>query len=45
MFDYCKRVLGWTTMACHVYDRNYVKVMTIVVCDMQSKDMDFQVFM
>jgi hypothetical protein len=45
MFDYCKHVLGWTTMACHVYDPNYVKVVTILVCDMQSKDVDSQVFM
>ncbi len=32
-------------MACHVYDPNYAKVMTIIVCDMQSKDVESQVFM
>jgi hypothetical protein len=30
-------------MACHVYDPNYAKVMTIVICDMQLKDVEFQV--
>ncbi len=45
MFDHCKHVLGWITMACHVYDPNYAKVMTIIVCDMQSKDVESQVFM
>jgi hypothetical protein len=34
MFNHVKRVQGWTTMACHVYDPFYCKVMTIVVCDM-----------
>jgi hypothetical protein len=34
MFDHVKRVVGWTTMTCHVYDSAYCKVMTIVVCDM-----------
>jgi len=38
MFDHVKRVRDWTTMACHVYDSNYKKVMTIATCDMQSKD-------
>ena len=38
MFDHVKRVRGWTTMACHVYDSKYCRVMSIVVCDMQSKD-------
>jgi hypothetical protein len=38
MFDHVKCVQGWTTMACHVYDLVYYKVMTIVVCDMQFKD-------
>jgi hypothetical protein len=38
MFDHVKRVKEWTTMACHVYDAAYCKVMTIAVCDMQSED-------
>ena len=31
-------VSSWTTKACHVYDSKYYKVMTIVLCDMQSED-------
>jgi hypothetical protein len=38
MFDHVKRVKKWTTMACHVYDSTYCCVMTIAVCNMQSKD-------
>jgi hypothetical protein len=38
MFDHVKHVQEWTTMACHVYDVAYCKVMTITVCDMQSED-------
>jgi hypothetical protein len=38
MFDHVKRVKNWTTMACHVYDSAYYRVMTIAVCDMQSED-------
>jgi hypothetical protein len=38
MFDHVKRVKNWTTMACHVYDSAYCRVMTIAVCDMQSDD-------
>jgi hypothetical protein len=38
MFDQAKRVKHWTTMACHVYDSTYCRVMTIAVCDMQSED-------
>jgi hypothetical protein len=34
MFDHVKWVQEWTTMACHVYDAAYCKVMTIAVCDM-----------
>jgi hypothetical protein len=30
------------TMACHVYDSSYCRVMTIAVCDMQSKDVAVQ---
>jgi hypothetical protein len=38
MFDHVKRVKHWTTMACHVYDFAYCRVMTIAICDMQSED-------
>jgi len=40
MFDHYRGVLSWTTMACHVYDPNYVKVMIVAICDMQSKDVE-----
>jgi len=43
MFDHIKRVKGWTTMACHVYDSMYCCIMTIYVCDMQSKDYATQI--
>ena len=43
MFDHVKRVKDWTTMACHVYDSVYRKVMTIATCDMQSEDTEIQV--
>ena len=43
MFDHVKRVKDWTTMACHVYDTEYKKVMTIAMCDMQSEDTEVQV--
>ncbi len=36
MFDHVKNVDGWTTMACHVYDPVYCKVLTIVVCGMKT---------
>ena len=42
MFDHVKRVRSWTTMACHVYDSTYCRVMTIAVCDMQSEDVAAQ---
>jgi hypothetical protein len=45
MFDHVKRVKNWTTMACHVYDSAYCKVMTIAVCDMQSEDTAAQCIM
>jgi hypothetical protein len=38
MFDHVKRVKNWTTMACHIYNSAYCRVMTIAVCDMQSED-------
>jgi hypothetical protein len=43
MFDHVKRVKQWTTMACHVYDSTYCRVMTIASCDMQSEDFDAQI--
>ena len=42
MFDHVKRVENWTTMASHVYDSKYCKVMTIAICDMQSEDAEAQ---
>jgi hypothetical protein len=39
------RVEGWTTMACHVYDPIYFRMMTIAMFDMQVKDVEFQVIM
>jgi hypothetical protein len=42
MFDHVKRIKHWTTMACHVYDSTYCQVMTVVVYDMQSKDVAAQ---
>jgi hypothetical protein len=42
MFDHVKRVKGWTTLACHVYDCFYYKVMTITICDMQYEDLEVQ---
>jgi hypothetical protein len=32
-------------MACHVYDPTYYKVMTIVICDIQSEDTEVQQIM
>jgi hypothetical protein len=34
MFDHVKHVQEWTTMACHVYNSVYCKVLTIVICNM-----------
>jgi hypothetical protein len=45
MFDHVKQIIGWTTMACHVYDPRYRKVMTIINCDMQFKDTKTQQIM
>jgi hypothetical protein len=42
MFDHVKHVEGWTTLACHVYDSFYHKVMTIAICDMQYEDLEVQ---
>jgi hypothetical protein len=46
MFDHVKRVRQWATMACHVYDSTYCRVMrlmTIASCDMQSEDSEAQI--
>jgi hypothetical protein len=40
MSNHVKRVAKWTTMACHVYDGTYQRVMTIVCYDFQSEDKD-----
>ena len=42
MFDHVKHVESWTTMASHIYDSKYCKVMTIAICDMQSEDAEAQ---
>ena len=42
MFDHVKCVWSWTTMACHVYDSTYCRVMTIAVCKMQLEDVATQ---
>jgi hypothetical protein len=38
MFNHVKRVQAWMTMAYHIYDPIYCKVMTIVIYDMQFED-------
>lgn len=38
MLNHVKRVHSSTTMACHVYNASYYRVMTIAACDMQSED-------
>jgi hypothetical protein len=38
-------VQGWMTMACHIYNPFYCKVMTIMVCDIKSKDTQVQCIM
>ena len=43
MSDHIKRVNVWTTMACHIYDSTYQRVMTIAYCNFQSEDKDAQV--
>ena len=35
-FNHMKCLKDWTTMAYHMYDIKYCKVLTIVCCDMQS---------
>jgi hypothetical protein len=38
IFDHVKRLKDWTTLACHVYDSKYCKMLTIACCDMQFED-------
>ena len=38
MFDHVKRLKDWTTLACHVYDSKYCKVLTIACYDIQFED-------
>ncbi len=45
MFDHVKRVEGQTTLACHVYDSFYCKVMMIAICDMKFENMEVQCVM
>ena len=40
MFDHVKRMGQWTTMACHVYDSTYCRVMMNASCDIESEDFD-----
>jgi hypothetical protein len=42
MFDHVKRVASMTTVAYHVYDLVYCKMLTIIVCDIQSTDIEVQ---
>jgi hypothetical protein len=42
MSDHVKLVKGWTTMAAHVYDGTYQRVMTISCCDFQLEDKEAQ---
>jgi hypothetical protein len=45
MFDHVKHVDEWTTLAYHVIDLVYCKMMIITICDMQLKDMNTQCVM
>jgi hypothetical protein len=38
MFYHVKRVAGMTTLACHVYNLIYCKMLTITIYHMQFKD-------
>jgi hypothetical protein len=40
IFYHIKQVQGWMTMASHVYDLVYCKVMTIAIRDMQFENME-----
>ena len=43
MFDDVKSLKDWTTMACHVYDSRYCKILTIACRDIQSEDGETQI--
>ncbi len=45
MFDHVKCVVGWTIMACHVYNHVYYKVMTITICDRYFEKIEVQPIM
>ncbi len=45
MFDHVKHVQEWTTMAYHIYDLVYYKVLAITINDMQSKSVEVQCVM
>ncbi len=45
MFNHVKGVEGWMTLAYHVYDSFYCKVMKIVICDMQFENTKAQCVM
>jgi hypothetical protein len=45
MFNHVKCVQGWTTMARHICDLVYCKVMMIAICDMQFEDIEAQCIM
>ena len=43
MFDHVKHIINWTTIACHVYDATYQRIMTIACYDFQSEDKNAQI--
>ncbi len=45
MFDHVNHITSWVTMACHVYNLAYYKMMTIVIYNMQFKDIKVQQIM
>jgi hypothetical protein len=45
MFEHVKCVASSITMACHMYDPTYYKMMTIVICDLQYEDTKIQQIM
>jgi hypothetical protein len=45
MIDHVKHVTSWTTMACHVYDLTYCKIITITICGMQFENIKAQQIM
>jgi len=45
IFDHVNHITSWATMACHVYNLAYYKMMTIVIYNMQFKDIRVQQIM